>query len=77
MERHMKSMTDTISQQNTKEFSALGTKMDKLNHRMETMETQMEHMQNQRDELNDAINELKAQLDWGRQLLQQKRCSIE
>ena len=39
--------------------------------------TRLEHMQNQRDELNYAINELKAQLDWGRQLLQQKRCSIE
>jgi hypothetical protein len=37
----------------------------------------LEHMQNQRDELNDAINELKAQLDWGQQLLQQKRCSID
>ena len=37
----------------------------------------LEHMQNQRDELNDAINELKAQLDWGRQLVQKKRCSIE
>ena len=37
----------------------------------------LEHMQNQRDELNDAINELKAQLDWGRQLVQEKRCSIE
>ena len=37
----------------------------------------LEHMQNQRDELNDAINELKAQLDWSQQLLQQKKCSIE
>jgi DNA-binding transcriptional MerR regulator len=33
----------------------------------------LEQMENQRDELNDAINELQAQLDWGRQLLQQKR----
>ena len=37
----------------------------------------LEHMQNKRDELNDAINELKAQLDWGQQLLQKKRCSID
>ena len=37
----------------------------------------LEQMENQRDELNDAINELQAQLDWGRQLLQQKRCSID
>ena len=37
----------------------------------------LEHMENQRNELNDAINELKAQLDWGQQLLQQKKCSIE
>jgi DNA-binding transcriptional MerR regulator len=33
----------------------------------------LEQMENQRDELNNAINELQAQLDWGRQLLQQKR----
>ena len=32
----------------------------------------LEQMENQRDELNNAINELQAQLDWGRQLLQQK-----
>ena len=37
----------------------------------------LEQMENQRDELNNAINELQAQLDWGRQLLQQKRCSID
>jgi DNA-binding transcriptional MerR regulator len=37
----------------------------------------LEQMENQRDELNNAINELQAQLDWGPQLLQQKRCSID
>ena len=32
----------------------------------------LEDMERQRDELNEAIDELKAQLDWGRQLLHQK-----
>ena len=32
----------------------------------------LEDMESQRDELNEAIDELKAQLDWGRQLLHQK-----
>ena len=32
----------------------------------------MEQMERQRDELTEAIDELKAQLDWGRQLLHEK-----
>ena len=32
----------------------------------------LEDMERQRDELNEAIDELKAQLDWGRQLLHQE-----
>ena len=32
----------------------------------------LEQMEQQRDELNEAIDELKAQLDWGRQVLHQK-----
>ena len=32
----------------------------------------LEQMERQRDELTEAIDELKAQLDWGRQLLHEK-----